>query len=107
MILSDVLSIRPRFSRSINVERDAKAAAIEGYLPTGRALDIVRRIAAGLSDPLAGRAFSITGPHGSGKSSLAVFLGALFSPASTSEYAVAWRSSEASTLDWPRISGSG
>ena len=44
MRLSDQVRVTPRFARSANVERDLSVAAIEGYLPTGRALDVVSRI---------------------------------------------------------------
>lgn len=89
MKLSDAISTQSRFSRSINVERDTTRSAIDGYLPTGRALDVVRRILRSLNNAGSGRAFSITGPHGSGKSSLAAFLGGLTSPASTAEFEAA------------------
>jgi hypothetical protein len=75
--LSDYRHVRGRFVRSVNVERDAGTGAVEGYLPTGRSLDAVRRFARSLVGPDASRALSITGPYGSGKSSLAVFLDAL------------------------------
>lgn len=80
-ILQDLVHVRRRFARSANVERDADSESIGGYLPTARALDVVGRIAAGIVDPTAGRAVSVTGPYGSGKSSLAVFLTALLAPA--------------------------
>lgn len=89
MKLNDSISINRRFSRSANIERDSGAKAIEGYIPTGRAIDVVRRIARGLEDASAGRSFSITGPHGGGKSSLAVFLDALFSPRTTEDHEIA------------------
>lgn len=87
--LSDFVSARARFSRSANVERDHGASAIEGYIPTGRAIDVVSRIGKGLLDASAGRTFSITGPHGVGKSSLAVFLDGLLAPRSAPEFEVA------------------
>jgi hypothetical protein len=89
--LADFVHARPRFSRSANVERDHGPRAIEGYIPTGRAIDVICRIARGLSDPAAGRTFSLTGPHGGGKSSLAVFLDGLFAAASTHEHKSAHR----------------
>ena len=75
--LADVVTTNQRFSRSVNVDRDHGPESIEGYLPTGRAIDVIRRFARGFADPRLGRAFSVTGPHGGGKSSLAVFLDAL------------------------------
>jgi hypothetical protein len=90
MRLADQVAVKPRFARSANVERDLGAAAINGYLPTGRALDVVARIGRGLLNSPAGRALAITGPHGSGKSSLAVFLHALFAPRESGERRAAW-----------------
>lgn len=87
--LFDLVETNQRFSRSINVDRDRGARSIEGYLPTGRALDVVRRIAKGFSEARFGRAFSITGPHGGGKSSLAVFLDALLAPRKGPDFAAA------------------
>lgn len=71
--------INSRFARSANLERDA-AAGMSEYRVTGRAREVIRRIGTGLTDPREGRALSITGTYGSGKSSLAVFLGALLGP---------------------------
>jgi hypothetical protein len=86
MKLADQISVKPRFARSANVERDLSPAAVEGYLLTGRALDVLGRIGRGMAAPSAGRALAITGPHGGGKSSLAVFLNAIFSPDGSVEY---------------------
>ena len=74
--------VRPkgRFARSVNVERDVGAKSIETYLPTGRALDVISRVSRCLDGQPRTRAFSITGPYGTGKSSLAVFLDALLGP---------------------------
>lgn len=76
--LIDFKSPKERFARSINVERDAGSSAIDGYIPVGRSVDAISRIARAISDPSSEKAFSITGPYGSGKSSLAVILDALF-----------------------------
>ena len=88
-MLSDVIDTNRRFSRSINVERDHGKNAIAGYLPTGRAVDVVGRVGRGMLDPAAGRAFSITGPHGGGKSSLAVFLDALLASRKSGDHRAA------------------
>jgi hypothetical protein len=74
-------SPKARFARSINVERDAGTEAIESYLPVARTVDTLHRIAFALNDDSAERAISITGPYGSGKSSLAVLLDAVLGPA--------------------------
>jgi hypothetical protein len=87
--LSQAISIKPRFSSSVNLERDSAKGSLSGYVPTGRALDVVRRLAHGISDPTLGRSISITGPHGGGKSSLAVFIDGLVSAAPSREYKVA------------------
>lgn len=89
MRLADHVTVKPRFARSANVERDIGPAANDGYLLTGRALDVVARVARGLLEPAAGRALAITGPHGAGKSSLAVFLNALFAPRESAAHATA------------------
>jgi energy-coupling factor transporter ATP-binding protein EcfA2 len=81
---SNLLSLRqprPRFARSINVERDVDGAALDAYLPVGRALDAIDRLANLMLASDTERALSITGPYGSGKSSLAVLLDALLSGA--------------------------
>lgn len=85
-VLGDFVKARSRFGRSANVERDHGGSAVDGYIPTGRALDVISRVARGLSDPTAGRTFSLTGPHGGGKSSLAVFLDGLLSAPTTAEF---------------------
>ncbi|VEG45369.1 Uncharacterised protein [Mycolicibacterium flavescens] len=84
--LANYVKTSDRFSRSANVERDHGSAAIDGYMPTGRALDVISRVASGLRDPASGRTFTITGPHGGGKSSLAVFLDGLLAGSLTAEF---------------------
>lgn len=78
--LSAHKSPRPRFARSINVERDSGTNAVDGYLPVGRAVDAITRLANSLDRDDVEVAISITGPYGSGKSSLAIVLDALLGP---------------------------
>ena len=79
--LADHVRILPRFARSTNLERDAgQAQPLEGYVVTSRALEAVERILVVASTQQAGGAWSLTGPYGSGKSSLALLLDALLGP---------------------------
>lgn len=70
-----------RFARSINIERDTGSGALASYLPMGRAVDAVHRLASTLSSSRVERAISVTGPYGSGKSSFAVLVDGLLRPA--------------------------
>ena len=81
-VLAGRVAVVDRFARSANLERDASLAEpLEGYVVTARALDVVQRIGSAASCGPAGGAWSLTGPYGSGKSSLALFLDAAFGPA--------------------------
>ena len=76
--LDELVSVRGRFARSVRLDKDAgQAAQLEGYLPTGRSLEVVRRLVQAMLREDGTRAFSITGPYGSGKSSLALFINSL------------------------------
>lgn len=79
--LSDHVAVRARFARSANLERDTgRAEPFDGYLVTGRTLDVVQRLTDAALAGQAGGAWSVTGPYGSGKSSLALLLDAAFGP---------------------------
>ena len=76
-VLADHISVRGRFAHSANLERDAdRSQPFEGYVVTARALDAVERIFTAAATGPAGGAWSLTGPYGSGKSSLALLLDA-------------------------------
>ncbi|MGN9915363.1 hypothetical protein [Micromonospora palomenae] len=75
-MLASRVEVRTHFSRSANLERD-HGQPITDYIPTARAREVLRRVIAGIGDASAGRALSITGTYGTGKSSLALFLDAL------------------------------
>lgn len=80
-LLADCITVSGRFARSANVERDAgHAEPLDGYIVTARALDVVERIAKSAVNGASGGAWSLTGPYGSGKSSLALLLDAAFGP---------------------------
>lgn len=81
LLLADVLRATPQFARSVNVERDSRVSDLKGYLPTQRAIDVLWRFTAALTDASITRAWSVTGPYGSGKSSLALLLDCLTGPA--------------------------
>ena len=75
--LADSISVRARFARSANLERDLERhEPLDGYIVTSRALDVVERFAETAATGAAGGAWSLTGPYGSGKSSLALLIDA-------------------------------
>lgn len=77
--LATSISVRARFARSANLERDLERhEPLDGYIVTSRALDVVGRIAETAATGPAGGAWSVTGPYGSGKSSLALLIDAAF-----------------------------
>lgn len=79
--LSQLFSVQRRYARSVNLERDCDCPeALVGYIPTQRAVEAFGRIAAGLSDPDAGCAWTLTGVYGTGKSAFAHFLASLCAP---------------------------
>jgi hypothetical protein len=78
--LDKLVSVSPRFARSVSLVRDAyRGDALEGYIltPTGR--DILRRLSDSLRGEKLTRAWSITGPYGSGKSAFALLVAQLLS----------------------------
>src|SRR4051812_33880481 len=76
--LDKLVAVSPRFARSVSLARDAGLAdATEGYIltPTGR--EVLRRLAEALRGETTTRAWSLTGPYGSGKSAFALLVGQL------------------------------
>ncbi|MBD3923298.1 hypothetical protein IEZ26_01585 [Nocardioides cavernae] len=97
--LIDLKAPRERFARSVNVERDSGSHAIDGYLPVGRAIDSVDRLATAMLGQ-GEVALSVTGPYGTGKSSLALWLDCLFAP---SNYAGRKSAEAALTAAAPKV----
>jgi len=77
--LSTLVGIRVGYQRSVSVENlQSIERVLDGYIPTDRAMDmIVRMIEASRHRPQV-RAWSVTGPYGSGKSSFLAMASALF-----------------------------
>lgn len=78
-LLNESIAVSGRFARSANLERDeTRTEPFDGYVVTARALDVVERIARAAAFGPSGGAWSLTGPYGSGKSSLALLIDAVF-----------------------------
>ncbi|MCC7075063.1 MAG: hypothetical protein IT383_27370 [Deltaproteobacteria bacterium] len=78
--LADICEIRTRYRRSVHLERDAQVPGIlDGYVLTPLARRTLHRIIGGLLADNGQRAWTLTGPYGSGKSAFEVFLFALLS----------------------------
>ena len=81
MNFSDLISVAPRYARSINLERDGfSPSAVEGYVVTSTAEDFLLRFGRSVVGYEGQRAWTLTGPYGAGKSSFALFLANLFGP---------------------------
>ncbi|SDY29683.1 hypothetical protein [Hymenobacter psychrophilus] len=80
-LLADYVSVKPRFGRSVHLERDlAVAASADGYFLTTSALEALQGVLRAQANP-ADRALSLIGPYGAGKSAFAAFLARLTSDA--------------------------
>lgn len=72
-LLSDIVAIRPRFMRSVHLERDFYVpGAADDYIVTRNSRILLDRLSRGVNQP-AYRAQSISGPYGSGKSALGLY----------------------------------
>ena len=81
--LADHVTVVDRFARSISLDRDYdKKGPLSGYIVTNRALNVVEQVAETAVSGRAGGAWSLTGPYGSGKSSLAILIDAAFGQSS-------------------------
>ncbi len=72
--LSDLVHVGSRFGRSVNLERDFfEDVPLNGYVLTTTARSTLHRIGESLIDNASTRAWTLTGPYGSGKSAFALF----------------------------------
>ncbi len=92
MQLAAFIHPNPHFARSVNVERDLGDAALAGaYVPVRRGIEGLARLVDAMSDGHRDRAWSITGPYGSGKSSYAHFVCSVLGPSTSPAYRAAVR----------------
>lgn len=75
MRLEKFISVRGRFHRSVNLTHDWNGGADLGeYIVTPTAREFAEQVLGELARPQGTRAWSVTGPYGSGKSALGLFL---------------------------------
>ncbi len=73
--LEALVRVNPRFARSVSLTRDTdRKDALDGYILTPNGRDTLRRMAESLAGETTTRAWTLTGPYGSGKSSLALLI---------------------------------
>jgi len=86
--LSELISIKQRYSRSINLERDVGIPdSMSGYIPTPRVTDSIGRFLRSREMGNSVRAWTLTGSYGTGKSAFALFLTALCAPHGSKSHA--------------------
>ena len=72
--LSDLFQVKGRFRRSVHLERDFYTDnALDGYILTVTAREVLARVVSTLENKTTSKAWSLTGPYGSGKSAFALF----------------------------------
>ena len=72
--LSELFHVTSRFHRSVHLERDFYTQnALDGYVLTVTAREMLQRLIAALEGESTSKAWSLTGPYGSGKSAFALF----------------------------------
>lgn len=80
--LSQYFTVHGRYSRSVNLERDAeRPETLSGYILTQRAQDALYRIWGHIANSESNVAWTLTSVYGTGKSAFSNFLTALCAPA--------------------------
>ena len=78
-LIAERVAIGRRYVRAVDIRRDLEdPQALEGYVLTPSVRDGLRRVLGGLETGSSQRAFRVTGPYGSGKSSFGLLLARLF-----------------------------
>ncbi len=72
--LADLFTVAERFRRSVHVASDySRGESLSGYIITPLTRAVLMRIASGMQSGARGRAWSVTGPYGAGKSACMLF----------------------------------
>lgn len=74
--LIESLTPRKQYLRAAHLEHH-EGQSVDGYVPTARGLEVLHRMTRAMTQSGGGRAWSLTGPYGAGKSSFGLFLHAL------------------------------
>jgi hypothetical protein len=98
--LSEFTKVAPRYQRSINLQQDWKSGGnSSGYIVTPNVAQSLERLFHGITEGDGLRAFSLTGPYGTGKSAFALFLCQLLSSdSSQAEQAIKLLPKESASL---------
>lgn len=88
--LDQLVEVGVNYQRSVRADSSVAAERLlGGYVPTERSLDLLGRVLGSSAFGPQPRAWSVTGPYGSGKSSFMAFLGALLGDASSVAHGLA------------------
>ena len=83
--LSELFHVASRFHRSVHLERDFYTEnALAGYVLTVTSREMLQRLIAALDHESTSKAWSLTGPYGSGKSAFALFIAKLLDDSESS-----------------------
>lgn len=78
-MIADRITLERRYLRAVDMARDlTDPAALDGYVVTPSVRDALVRVLSGVGPESTQRAFRVTGPYGSGKSSFGLLLARIF-----------------------------
>ena len=105
--LSELFHVTTRFHRSVHLERDFYGEnPLDGYVLTVTARETLQRLIAALEGESTSKAWSLTGPYGSGKSAFALFAAKLLGePESPTTQAAMRLLKHGDELLWDRFIG--
>ena len=91
ILLSELFHVTSRFHRSVHLERDFYTEnALDGYVLTVTARETLQRVIAVLGNESLSKAWTLTGPYGSGKSAFALFTAKLLGDSKSPTTQGAW-----------------